>query len=352
MEAIYHQRQNYTPDFKKVFQRMGVNIVHLNEYHGSGHQVSGQPIRLTELAAQYTECRRLSDSNFLLLPGEEGDGYLGGHWALLLPKPVYWFWVRREGTPFVDQEPPYGKVYHLGSSEDVFTMVRNEDGLVWQTHPRTKGSTGYPDLIKNQDYFNDPHWIGGAFKSMPTDLSSPRLGDRSLNLLDDMNNWGGRRFMVGELDIFKIDHTHELYGPMNINYLHLDRLPSIADWRPVLETLKSGDFFVTTGEILIRDFRVASKHAGENLVLAPGAQTNISADLEWTFPLSFVELVWGDGKDVHRSVVSASDTSPYGKRVFQFTQDLSEAKWIRFAAWDVVANGAFTQPVYIEPAAK
>ena len=44
---------------------------------------------------------------------------------------------------------------------------------------------------------------------MPADLSRPRLGERVLDLLDDMANWG-RKYVLGEVDVFKIDHTHEL----------------------------------------------------------------------------------------------------------------------------------------------
>jgi hypothetical protein len=163
-----------------------------------------------------------------------------------------------------------------------------------------------------------------------------------------MNNWGGRRFLIGEIDVFKIDHTHELYGHMNINYLRMDKLPSFPEWGRVLEALSRGDFFVTTGEVLIRDFLVGGKRSGERVAVTPGSAVEISADVEWTFPLNVVELVWGDGKEVNRMVVQASDTPQFGQKQFRFTHDLTGARWIRFAAWDVASNGAFTQPVYLE----
>ncbi len=65
---------------------------------------------------------------------------------------------------------------------------------------------------------------------MPSDYSSPRLGERALNLLDDMNNWGQRKFLIGEVDVFKINRTHELYGHMNVNYVKLDKTPQPSDW--------------------------------------------------------------------------------------------------------------------------
>ena len=55
-------------------------------------------------------------------------------------------------------------------------MIKAEGGFAYQTHPRTKGSTGYPDKILNTAYFRDSSYLGTGWKAMPSDLSSPRLG--------------------------------------------------------------------------------------------------------------------------------------------------------------------------------
>ncbi len=82
----------------------------------------------------------------------------------------------------------------------MFEVMKREDALVWQTHPRTKGSTGYPDKVKDADYLRSDRWLGTAFKAMPVDLSQRRLGEvRCFGTLDDMNNWGGPKYMVGGL---------------------------------------------------------------------------------------------------------------------------------------------------------
>lgn len=346
--SLAHQGKPYLPEFKPIFKKMGVKIVHVADFQGDGHPYSPTAKRLEELQALFNECRRLSDPDFLLLPGEEGNTYFGGHWNLLFPRPVYWFWVRSEGEPFEGQEAAFGHVYRVGSASDMFDLVFREKALAWQTHPRTKGSTGYPDRLIKQSYYQDQRWLGAAFKAMPSDLSSPRLGERALNVLDDMNNWGGRKFLVGEVDVFRIDHTHELYGHMNVNYLRMNRLPSFPSWEEVLEALRRGDFFVATGEVLIADFRVGGKRSGDTLVITPGTAVDISAELEWTFPLNLIELVWGDGKKVDRLVVPATETAQFGRKKFQLARDLTGLKWIRLAAWDVAGNGAYTQPVFIE----
>ncbi|MBI3697632.1 MAG: hypothetical protein HY238_22715, partial [Acidobacteria bacterium] len=68
---------------------------------------------------------------------------------------------------------------------------------------------------------------------------------------------------------------------------------------------------------------------------------------EWTFPLEFVEAVWGDGDRTERRVVSATDKTAFASGRFTIPVDLGGKKWVRFAAWDSAANGAFTQPAHL-----
>lgn len=59
------------PSFVDIFKRMGVDMVHLGEFHGDGHQKDGGELRLSELQGMFDECRRLSDEELLFIPGEE-----------------------------------------------------------------------------------------------------------------------------------------------------------------------------------------------------------------------------------------------------------------------------------------
>ena len=347
MEARRRQLKPYRPEFVDIFKRMGVNIVHLMDFHTDGHPRDTGQVRLGELRDYFAETKRLSGSDFLLIPSEEANVHYEGHWNLLLPRPLYWLMRRNMNEPWQESVSPWGTVYRTGSPQDMLKMIRHEGGLAWQAHPRTKGSTGYPDKIKDEDYFRDATWLGAGFKSLPSDYSSPRLGERALKLLDDMNNWGLHKFLVGEVDVFKIDHTHELYGHMNINYLKLDRTPSSSDWSEVVTALRSGDYFVTTGEILIRDFTLNGVKSGGRAKLGAGDEVNVEAEIEWTFPLNFYELVWGDGKATYRKVVHVPETGQFGGQRFQFREKLPAARWARFAIWDVAANEAFTQPVIL-----
>jgi hypothetical protein len=103
--------------------------------------------------------------------------------------------------------------------------------------------------------------------------------------------------------------------------------------------VRNGDFWVTTGEVLITDYAVQGT----------GNQRTVAASLEWTYPLEFVEVVWGDGKNVERKIVRATDTLPHASRTFSIPFDATGQAWVRFAAWDSAGNGAFVQPVWLKP---
>ena len=149
-----------------------------------------------------------------------------------------------------------------------------------------------------------------------------------------MNNWGGPKYLVAEPDTYKKFVGYELYGEFSVDYVQLDQTPSVENWTPLVRAFAAGRFFVTTGEVLIKNFRIEGTEA-------------VNAEVEWTFPLEFVEVVWGDGKTTERKLVSATDKSPFGSATFRIPVDLKGKKWVRFAAWDSAVNGAFTQPVHL-----
>jgi len=340
-----------------MFRDMGVNMVHVADFHGDGHQRDPGPLRLIELEALFKECRRLSDAHFLLIPGEECSDFLGvrepgknpGHWMSLFPKPVYWVQQRREGQAFAEADPKYGTVYRVGSQADMMELLKREKGLAWSAHPRIKASNWTPDVFRNEEFYRAEYWLGAAWKAMPADLSRPRLGERVLDLMDDMANWGPKKYVPGEVDVFKIDHTHELYGHVNVNYLRLDRVPRFEDgWQPILDALRGGKFFVTTGEVLLPTFTVGGKQSGETLKVERDKQPELRLTVEWTFPLQFAEVISGDGKQVYRERVALTDTGPFGKRTLDLKPKLQGRKWVRVEVWDGAANGAFTQPVWLE----
>jgi hypothetical protein len=358
MKEIAAGTARSTPDFVSIFKNMGVDIVHLAEFHGDGHPADPGPVRLIELRAMFDECRRLSDETLLFLPGEEANNFLGrpqpgkqgGHWIYLFPRPVYWTMNRSPRQPFLETVEPFGTVYHVGDRNEMLTLLEHEHGLAWTSHPRIKASSWTPDIFRQEDFYLSNRWLGAAWKAVPSDLSHHRLGRRALDLLDDMANWGQEKYLPAEVDVFKIDHTHELYGHMNINYVALDpdRLPRFGDgWQPVLDALRAGRFFVSTGEVLIPQFRVADRPGGSHVTARPDESVDVRAELSWTFPLEFIELISGDGQKVFRQRLETHEVGAFQKKSFQITAQASGRKWLRLEAWDIAGNGAFTQPVWL-----
>ena len=337
------------PGFVRAFKRIGADIVHLAEFHkGKTPRLETQE-RLRQLDLMHEECERLSDDSFLLLPGEEPNVHLGGHWLSFFPKPVHWVLNRPDGVPFVEEMEGGRKVYHVGSKADVLELMKREQGLMWTAHARIKSSTGFPDLYREQSFFKSDRFLGAAWKAMPADLSWNRLGKRVLRLMDDMANWGERKYVLGEVDVFKVEPDYELYGHMNMNYLRLDRVPSFSEgWGSVLDAIRGGRFFVTTGEVLIPRFAVSGKESGETVKLGSTTAQEVEFEINWTFPLAFAEIISGDGNQVFRESMDLSDRTEFGKERFTRSLDLRGKRWVRLEVWDSAANGAFTQPVWLE----
>ncbi len=327
------------PTWLPTFRGMGINIAMMSDFHGDGRAGDPGPLRFHDQHAYFEGCARHSDSDFLLMPGEEPDAYFGGHYTTVFPRPVYWSKVRNDGQQFEETDPKHGKVYHIGNAKEELDMLRREGGLVWQAHPRTKGSSGHPEAIRNTEHFRSDRYLGASYQSLPVDLSEKRIcEERCFGTLDDMNNWGAPKYLFAEGDTYHKDPGDDTYSHLLVNYVKLDRLPKFnEDWTPIMAALRKGDFFVTSGEVLIRSAALEGS----------GPKRTMVADVEWTFPLDFVEVVWGDGSKVDRQVVSATGLAPYSSNRFRIPLDVAGKKWVRFAAWDSAGNGAFTQPVHV-----
>jgi hypothetical protein len=339
---------DYQPAWIPTFKALGINIAALCDFHADSHPTDTGKIRLEEQRVYFEGSARLSDRDFLIIPGEEPDATLGGHYMFLFPKPVYYTHapLPRAGAtppapqPYAENIAPYGKVYHTASQETEMQMLNDEHALMWQTHPRTKSSDGYPDAVKDKPHFLSDRFAGASFQSLPVDQSQKRIcEERCLSLLDDMNNWAGAKYLIAEGDTYTKSPDDETYPQLEVNYVKLDRLPKFSEgWTSVLDSLRAGNFFVTSGEILLHDYSIQGS----------GGKRTFTADVDWTWPAEFVELVWGDGKTTGREIVSATAVTPFSTQHYRIPFDATGKKWVRFAAWDSAGNGAFTQPVHLK----
>lgn len=300
------------------------------------------PTQLEEQHWLFEGARRHSDDTFVVMAQMENSNLLGGHWDLLFSHPVYYADERPPGTPLVTRHPEYGRTYNIGSVDDMMAMIEAEDMLVFMPHPRTKGSTGYPDAIRETPQFLSDWYRGVGWRwGMGSDLSERRLsGNRVIPLLDDMNNWIAAtelrpKYLLAITETYFKSPGDDVYANGPVSYLRLDELPEPGDWAPIVDVLRRGDYFVSSGEVVIPSHAYSGS----------GASASLSAEVGWTFPLDFVEVVYGDGERTERVVVSAKDLPPFGTHTFTIPFDATGQAWMRFAAWDAAGNGAMTMPV-------
>jgi hypothetical protein len=329
-----------------AMRALGLNIVGLSDFHFELHSSDPGAERFRDQKDYFEATRRASDRDFLVTPWEEPSAYFGGHYNIMFPKrAVYWSKVRRPGQPFTEMDPVYGKVYHTGSTEDVQQMMDAEGAYWYHAHPRTKGTTEYPDLIFDKPWTKNDRYLGVAFKpGMGQDMSEARLCEwRCFDAVDTMNNLytnSGLRpkLIIADIDTYRKGPEDDTYANFPVNYLHIDKTPGPdEDFTPIMKSLRDGDYFVSTGEILIKNYNVGGT----------GDKRTIVADLEWTYPLNFVEVVWGDGKKIDRQIIAAKDLGAFGTKHYSIPFDAKGKSWVRFAVWDTAGNGAFVQPQWL-----
>lgn len=337
----------------ETMKGIGVDIYSvIDGVRGPGRHDRGE-VFLQDLENYYEAARRQSDKDFLLMPNDENSTggrppFLGGHYDLLLSKPVFWRPQRKVNQPVIEQHSKYGTVYNIGSPADLLMMTEDANALISMPHPNSKGSTGFPEAIKDEPHFlHDNYFSLGYRWGMGIDASEIRLGEyRFLNLWDEANNWMAARGLPPKFALAiseaRSDYgylgkppTFDAYGMSPVNYLKLESVPSVDDMSSIINALQEGNYFVTSGEVLIPNYEV--KQAGN--------QITIIAEVEWTFPLDFLEVVWGDGEKTERQIIKTTELSAFGKKRFEIPLDIKGKKWVRFAAWDVATNGALVQPV-------
>jgi hypothetical protein len=347
---------DYQPPWVAVFRALGINILYLADFHDDSHPSDPGPIRFAEQKVYFEGSQRVSDKDFLVIPAEEPDAYIGGHWYLMTPKPVYYTHTlgphepkagpstgnsRPEGQPFEEDLPGYGHVYHLGSAEDILNFANKENAILWTTHPETKNSEGYPRAYKDKPFFLSDRFIGASWESLPVDLSEKEECEvRCFGVEDDMSNWAPKaKFMITEGDTYTKWPDDETYPQLAVNYLKLDKVPMYNEsWSPVLEAIRRGDLYGTNGEVLFHNWGVQGS----------GASSVYTASIEYTFPLEFADLVWGDGTRTGHKFIDLRDTMPFGTKEFKIPFDATGKKWIRLSVWDSTGSGAWDNPVNLK----
>ena len=94
--------------------------------------------------------------------------------------------------------------------------------------------------------------------------------------------------------------------------------------------------FRPNGEVLLPKVEVST---------ASPATITATANVQWTFPLAFGEVVWSDGNKTFTQTFPLTEPRPFSSGTFTWKIDAKDWKWTRVAVWDVAGNGAFINPV-------
>ena len=221
--------------------------------------------------------RRLSDKDFLVVPWEEPSVAFGGPLQHHVAEERVLVEAQHDGRrprrrrgsatplPFTENDPTYGKVYHTGNAEAMQRLLDAEGGYWYHAHPRTKSTAGFPDATWGTKYLKSDRYLGVAFKpGMGQDNSEATMCEwRCFDAVDTMNNLNaGTGYRARSSSLPTSTPTGRapkttLYANFPVNYLKLDTVPGPdQDWSPVLKAMRDGNFFVTTGEILIKNYVV------------------------------------------------------------------------------------------------
>ena len=133
---------------------------------------------------------------------------------------------------------------------------------------------------------------------------------RCFGTQDDMSNWAPKaKFMIAEGDTYTKWPDDETYPQLAINYVKLDKVPLYNEsWAPIIDLMQRGDFYGTTGEVLFHHWGVEGS----------GANSVYSANIEYTYPLEFADLVWSDGAKVEHKYIDLTIPLPSGPRSSRF----------------------------------
>ena len=342
----------FSRDYRKqrpwelLIREAGFDIFAPCEFWAEGRNDDNKDGRKADLERYHLESRYVSTPDFLLVTAEElaimgedkSKQLIPYHFMIWPSKPILYSRWRDDDQVFAEQLPDGRTYYHLKSAMDVIEMCRRENAFIQMPHPDTKANDGLPYDCKHEPWFTDERWMGIGCRMVPADNSVDTMfSGRTDRVWNDINNWADRpRYVMSELDTYtKVEEREEdweLYPLINCTYVQLEELPSSENWEPLVNALREGRHFYSTGEILIEQSTIEDGHA--------------SATFSWTFPLSWAEIVYSDGERVQTQRISLPDTTPYGRQTVEFTFPRG-MKWARILATDIAWNSAFGQPVFI-----
>ena len=329
-----------------ALKEVGFDIFSPCDFWAEGRNDDNKEGRKADLERYHLESRYVSTPDFLLVTGEElavmgkdrSKQLIPFHFMIWPSHNMLYSRWRDDDQEFAEKLPDGRTYYHLKSAADVIKMCELEDCFIQMPHPDTKANDGLPYDSKETEWQTSERWIGCGARMLPADNSVKTMfSGRTDRVWNDLNNWYDRPiYMMSELDTYtKVEEREEdweQYGMINCTYVELDHIPSSENWQELVDALRQGRHFYSTGEILLEKSCIENGHA--------------AATFSWTFPLQDAELVYSDGENVTTVTIPMTDTEPYGRRTVEFSFP-EGMKWARVLATDIAGNSAFGMPVFL-----
>ncbi len=286
---------DYRPPWVDVFRGLGINIVNLGDFHDDSDPRIPGPKRFMEQKVYFEGTARISDQDLSVHSGRRAERILwrplvaaDAEPGLLLPRAN-----RGPANQQFDGErsATYGKVYHLGSKQtSADARESGEWHLVYdapahEEHSRLSRCLSQSGLLSQR-----PRILAPRGSLCPWICREKRLCEvRCFGVMDDSSNWAPKpKYMLAEGDTYTKWPDDETYPLLAVNYVKLDRVPSYRKAGARLSMLcERAISYGTTGEVLFHNYGVSGT----------GAKRVYTANVEWTFPLEFAELVWSDGNN-------------------------------------------------------
>ena len=253
---------------------MNVNVVHLAEFHGDGHPQDPGPVRLPELRGDVRRVPAALRRFGSLVPPRRGGqrprsaprrGPRAGPLALPLPPArLLDDEACRRVSRSREDDPKYGTVYHVGDPDDMLRLLEDRARPGLDGAPADQGVELDPRRLPRRALLPvRPLARRAPGRRCPPTCRSPGWARACSTCSTTWPTGAPKKYVPGEVDVFKIDHTHELYGHMNVNYLQLDRAPRFDDdWTPVLDALRARPVLRHDGRGLARpSFPSAARRA-------------------------------------------------------------------------------------------
>ena len=325
----------------------GFDIFSPCDFWAEGRCDDNKEGRKSDLERYQLESRYVSTPDFLLVTGEEiaimgkdkDKQLIPFHFMVWPSKPMLYSRWRDDDQEFAEKLPDGRTYYHLKSAMDVVEMCRRENAFIQMPHPDTKANDGLPYDCKNEPWFTDERWMGFGARMLPADNSVDHMfAGRIERVWNDINNWAEKpRYVMSELDTnTKLDEHEEdceLYPMTNCTYVQLGHVPSSEKYDELVDALRAGKHFYSTGEVLLESSTIEDGKA--------------AATFSWTFPMAYAECVYSDGENVHSIRIPMNETEPYGRETVEFTFPKG-MKWARVFATDIAWNSAFGMPVFVQ----